>query len=114
MLHIGYIESSEEFNDYELFDQDNEVEYNISNDSESDDDDNKNDSDKNDRSSDKNERSSDKNERSTDSNTNNYSIHDHNHKNNNDNDTNYKCVDKIDFEKDHISKTDLLRIDSKE
>ena len=59
MLHIGYIESSEEFNDYELFDQDNEVECNISNDSESDDDDNKNDSDKNERSSDKNERSSD-------------------------------------------------------
>ena len=95
MLHIGYIESSEEFNDYELFDQDNEVEYNISNDSESDDDDNKKDSDKNDRSS--------------DNNTNNYSIHDNNHKNDNDNDTNYKCVDKIDFENDHINKSDLLR-----
>ena len=107
MLHIGYIESSEEFNDYELFDQDNEVEYNISNDSESDDDDNKNESDKN-------ERRGDKNERSSDNNTNNYSIHDNNHKNNYDNDTNYKSVDKIDLEKDHISKTDLLRIDSKE
>ena len=96
MLHIGYIESSEEFNDYELFDQDNEVECNISNDSESDDDDNKNDSDKNDRSSDKNERSSDRNGRSSDNNTNNYSIHDNNHKNDYDydNDTNYECVDK--------------------